>query len=130
MKGGSRQRRKLGQKCWSKAGMWRWRMEPGPRRLSGRQRREGEHCNNPSVPGLSPQFNNRKVNAACITVLPRDQSKILLCTYPCLSCRIHPLSVIISLKRGTFPSGSHSDLLTTQVSSTTGHHLSSRAMEL
>lgn len=92
----------LVRKCWSKAGMWR--MELGARWLSGRERRGGKHCDNPSTPGLSPQFNKRKVNAACIIVPLRDQSKILICTYPCLSCRIHPLSIIISLKRGTFPS--------------------------
>lgn len=48
----------LVRKCWSKAGMWR--MEPGPRWLSGREWRGGKHCDNPSTPGLSPQFQQEK----------------------------------------------------------------------
>lgn len=60
----------MGWKCSSKGkGHDReWSLDrAGYGGAGGRGWKEGKHRNNPSIPDFSPQFNNNKVKAACVT---------------------------------------------------------------
>lgn len=46
-KGGETKEKSMEWGCWSKGRGWRWRMEPGPHWLSGR---EGEKANTAIIP--------------------------------------------------------------------------------
>lgn len=74
-------------------------MEPGPHWLSGRGRRDGKHCSNSSTPDFSPQFNNKQVKVACITVFFQEtrarKFDFALTLQSSLLRRIHSLSMII-----------------------------------